>query len=241
MIERTNIGKKIFNIEYKLILFFSYILFLLFSLIFLHNWSVLAIHISFVFILSVIYFGRDFLVILISPLMPFFILWEQYRVKKYIKPFKQNIPNDVVIVLASSNPTKLEAWIKPNWTLFEIKSLVKYLITKKQNFSFYTHASLEDVEAIMKNKNIKEVYFFGHGSSHTFQLNNDVILYYCEFNNPIYGKEFVHQVHCGTADGKSLVDYVVSEKNKSGCFFFRETITGGFIEKEFNNKTKKLN
>ena len=92
----------------------------------------------------------------------------------------------------------------------------------------------------MSDKNIKEVYFFGHGSSHVFQLNTDDILYYCDYNNNKYGKEYVHQVHCGTKDGKSLVDYVVPEENKKGCFLIRKSINGFDIVKEFKRKTKNL-
>ncbi len=93
----------------------------------------------------------------------------------------------------------------------------------------------------MSDKNIKEVYFFGHGDSHSFQLNTDTFLYYCDFNNPKkYGKEFVHQVHCGILYGKSLIDYVVPEKNRDKCFFFRKTITSTDIEREFNQKLKDL-
>jgi hypothetical protein len=164
---------------------------------------------------------------------------EQYRIKRYLKKFKQNNPTEVAVVLGHSDWTKLEEWTKPNSSLKELKLLVKYLETKKQDFSFYPKANFEDVEKIMSNKNIKEVYFLEHGSSHVFQLNTDDILYYCEFNNERYGKDYVHQVHCGTPDGKSLVDYVVPEKNKSGCFLIRKPITGYRIEKEFKQRMRQ--
>jgi hypothetical protein len=119
--------------------------------------------------------------------------------------------------------------------------MIEYLKKKNQNFSFYTKAGFADVEKIMSDKNIKEVYFFGHGDSHTFQLNTDEVLYYCEFNDQEkYGKEFVHQVHCGTPHGKSLIDYVVPEENRSKCFFFDKSITGPEIIKEFKRRTVEL-
>jgi hypothetical protein len=168
--------------------------------------------------------------------MALYIPIEEYKIKKYLKKFKQNTPEEVVLILGHSDWTKLEAWVKPNSSLSEIKIIVELLNKKGQIFSFYPNASLKDVEEIMSNNEIKEVYLLGHGSSHIFQLGTDDILYYCEFNNSKYGKEFVHQVHCGTPDGKSLVDYVIPEENKKGCFLIRKPITGITIEKEFKKK-----
>lgn len=241
MLETPNVGKKVLNIEWKLVLFAFYITFLIFSLFAGNDLKTVALaHLSLVMFFSLFYFGFQFLYILTAPLTPFFMLVSQFFIKRYLKKFKQNTPEEVVIVMGQSDWTKLEGWVKPNFFLSEIQVLVKYLQTKKQRFSFYTHASLEDVEEIMRDNSIKEVYFLGHGSSHLFQLKTDVILYYCEFNNPVYGKEFVHQVHCGTSHGKSLVDYVVPEKNRSGCFLVRKAINGPFIEKQFKYKIADL-
>ena len=91
----------------------------------------------------------------------------------------------------------------------------------------------------MSDKSVREVYFVGHGSSHKFQLGTDDIVYYCDFIDAKYGKDYVHQVHCGTPDGKSLVDYVVPESNRSGCFFVRKLLTTGQIEKELKRRTKE--
>jgi len=107
---------------------------------------------------------------------------------------------------------------------------------ENRDFSFYPRAGLVDVENIMRNKNISEVYILGHGNSHEFQLGTDEILYYCEFNDPKYTKQFVHQVHCGDKHGKSLIDYVVPEENRARCFFFREPITGPKIIRELKKR-----
>jgi len=239
-LDRTAVGRKILNIEIKLILFALYLGFLVFLWIWQRNWwFVFYSHLVFVFVFSIFYFGRQFLYIFIAPLMAAAIPVMQFFINRYLKQFKQNVPTEVAIILGHGDWTKLEAWVKPNASLGEIKLLVKYLQLKKQDFSFYPRASLEDVERIMADNTIREVYFFGHGSSHVFQLKTDDILYYCEFNNPRYGKDFVHQVHCGTPDGKSLVDYVVSDSNKSKCFLIRKPITGYRIEKEFKQKIKE--
>jgi hypothetical protein len=89
----------------------------------------------------------------------------------------------------------------------------------------------------MSNSEIREVCFYGHGTSHMFQLSTNEMLYYCDFNNRgKYGKDFIHQIHCGTSHGKSLIDYVVPEENKIKCFFFRKSITVIDIEKELKRK-----
>lgn len=238
-IDRTAIGRKFLSVDYRLILFFLYVGFLVFLLVTQHNiWTVIYVHFLFVFIFSIFYFGRQFLYIFLAPLMAIFIPVEQYRINRFLKKFKQNTHSEVAIILGHSDWTKLEAWIKPNSGLSELKLLVELLKIKKQDFSFYPRASFGEVEKIMSNKHIKEVYLLGHGSSHIFQLNTDDILYYCEFSNPRYGKEFVHQIHCGTPDGKSLVDYVVPAENRNGCFLIRKPITMIRVEKELKQKIK---
>ena len=204
-------------------------------------WSIVIFHLFFVLFYGIFYFREDFLIFFLAPITAVLIPINNYLLKKYLRNFKQNVPAEVAIILGQSDFFKLEAWIKPNFLKSEIGWLVRYLNAKKQDFSFYPKASLEDVEKIMGDKSVKEVYFFGHGDSHTFQLNTDETLYYCEFNNPEkYGKEFVHQVHCGTPDGKSLIDYVVPKENKSRCFLFRKYIRSLDIEKEFKRRTKDI-
>jgi hypothetical protein len=204
-------------------------------------WSIAILHLFFVLFYGIYYFREDFLIFFLAPLTAVLIPVNSHLLKRYLRNFKQNIPAEVVIILGQSDFFKLEAWIKPNFFKSEIKWLVRLLKARKQDFSFYPKAGLKDVEKIMSDRSIKEVYFFGHGDSHTFQLNTDEILYYCEFNNPEkYGKKFVHQVHCGAPDGKSLIDYVVPKENRSKCFFFRKTIRSGDIEKEFKRRTKKI-
>ena len=135
---------------------------------------------------------------------------------------------------------QLKAWIEPSVSLGEIKPIVKYLKLINRDFSFYINVDFEDVEKIMSNKEIREVYFVGHGNSHVFELNTDNSLYYCDFNDEKYEKDFVHQIHCGTPDGKSLIDYVVPDKNKSKCFLIRKSIRTFDIKKEFKRRIKEF-
>jgi hypothetical protein len=174
------------------------------------------------------------------PVVVLSTLYENHLVNKFLKKQPKNALAEVAIVLGHPNWSKTEAWFKMNSARGELKRLVELLQVKKQTFSFYPNATQQDVQGIMADKSIKEVYFMGHGSSHKFQLSTDDILYYCDFNDVKYGKEFVHQVHCGTPDGKSLVDYVVSEENKAGCFFVRKLIRPDQIHKEFKRRIKTL-
>lgn len=235
------VPKVLKRIDVGLIQFFLYVGALIYLLLQGHGWwSVVFVHLTFVVLYGIYYFRQEFFLFFLSPITALWLPIQNYRLRKYLKNFKQNMPAEAVIVLGRYDWYKLDAWLRHNFLRSEIKSLIKYLQAKKQDFSFYPDANLNDIEKIMADKMIKEVYFVGHGDSHTFQLNTDDYLYYCDFNDSKYSKEFVHQVHCGTPDGKSLVDYVVSKENRPRCFFFRKSINSFDIEKEFKRRTKNL-
>ena len=164
------------------------------------------------------------------------------RFNKYLQSqnFTQNIPAEVVIVLAYPNWRLFRGWYKDNFSIKEMRALIQYVEAQRQKFSVYSHASRQDIEAIMRDPQIKEVYFCGHGDSHTFMLSTDHVLYYCDFNRAEHGKQYVHQVHCGTPDGKRLIDYVVPPENQKKCFWFDRSITAGDIRREFEKRTKDI-
>lgn len=237
----SKFGKLAQRVEFKLVLFFAYVATLVYVWIKSgHFWPVIFIHIFFVLLVAIIYFGVELIMLIASPILLVVMPIERYFIKRYLAQFKQNKPAEVVVILGHPNWFKLEGWLKPIFMKGEIKYLVKYLEAKKQDFSFYPNANFAEVEKIMADKKIKEVYFFGHGNSHEFQLGTDEMLYYCDFGNPKYGKQFVHQVHCGDPYGKSLLDYVAPEKNRAKCFFFRKPINSRDIVKEFKRRTKEL-
>lgn len=241
MIETHPLLKKILlKTEFRLFLFLGYVIALIYVWLTSHGWlPVFFVHLFFVFIFSIFYFGPKFLLFLAAPFMAIFLPIQSYFLKKYLKNFKQNTPAEVAIVLGQPNWFRLTAWTKIIFIKQDIKYLVQCLQTKNQSFSFYPSATFRDVEKIMSNKNTKEVYFVGHGTSHIFELSTDDPLYYCEFiNQQKYGKEFIHQVHCGTHHGKSLIDYVVPEENRPKCFFFRKPINSLTIKKEFKKRIK---
>lgn len=166
---------------------------------------------------------------------------EQKKIKRYLSKFNQDIPKSAVVILAYYDIYHVKYGMKPNYDFKNIKAIIDYLkISRGDDFSFYVKASRNDVNIIMADKNVKEVMFVGHGDSHTFVLNLEDEIYYCDFNSPIYFKDFVHQVHCGTKEGKSLVDYIVPEENKNKCFFFRKTVRSADMNKWFKNRTKEI-
>ncbi len=225
------------KLEMKLVLFFIYIIGLVYAWFTTGNLKgIIYAHLIFVTIFGFIYFFYEFMMFLFSPI--YLVMWpiQNWLVKKYIKRFPQNIPSETVIVFGHSNWLTLEGWVKPIFFRKEIKMLIELLKAEHRSFSFYPTAKIKDVKAIMQNTQIKEVYFYGHGDSHSFQLDTDEILYYCDFNHPKYTKEFVHQIHCGDRFGKSLIDYVVPEENQPQCFFFRKKINAPTICKEFKKR-----
>lgn len=226
--------------DVKLVQFFVYVVALVYLLLKGYGLSsVLYVHLFFVIIYGVIYLREEFITFLLAPILVIVTPALNYFSQKYLKNFDQNIPAETVVILGRSDWFKLDAWLRHNFLKSELKSLVKLLQSKRQKFSFYTKANYKDIEKVMADKNIKEVYFFGHGDSHIFQLNTEEVLYYCDFNDPKkYGKEFVHQIHCGDPDGKSLIDYVVPKENRAKCFFFRKPIHSDDIKNELERRTK---
>ncbi len=194
-------------------------------------------------IAGAIILGEHFMAILVFPLLPIDVLItaiQHRRLRNYLKRFKQNKPAEAVLFLGHPKWSKFEAWVKPNFYKGEVKSIVGYLNEKGQDFSFYPTADFDEVEKIMADRSVKEVYFLGHGNSHAFKLSDDCDIYYCDFNDPKYGKELVHQVHCGTKHGKSLYEYVVPKENWGDCFLIRKLITSCQIKREFRKKTADI-
>lgn len=228
--------------ETQLVIFFLYI-FMFFLLLRSPDigWVHLAFfHLLFVFTYLAAESLQNFLLLLLSPLMALGIPVMDYFVKKYLENFKQNTPEEVAIILGHHNFLNFKGWTKPILRINDLKKIVEFLKKRNKSFSFYPKPTVNDIEKIMANKDVKEVFFVGHGTSHVFELQDGKILYYCDFkDSKKYKKDYIHQVHCGTPDGDSLVDYVVPEKNKDKCFFVRKEINSFGVEKEFNKLIEK--
>ncbi len=239
--ELSLIQKILFKTEFVLVLLLLYIILIIITLLRFGLFQALYIHLVISLIYGLICFGWKFLYFLIFPIFLAYILLDRIVSKIIIRKFDKNVPAEVVVILGRADLFKLEGWCKPIVFYDEIRLLIKLLTAKKQKFAFYPQASIKDIENIMSDKSIREVYFIGHGDSHIFKLNTGEILYYCDFNDfEKYGKEYVHQVHCGTPHGKSLVDYVVPETNRDDCFFYRKSIDNADIKKDFYRRIQNV-
>jgi hypothetical protein len=246
---QTKFERFVAKIQFKLIFFLVYAVSLVGT--FIHRLaighhpatalvSVGIVHLLFILIVGLVYFLPELFMFFFSPVFLVMSPIQHFLARRYLRRFEQNQPSEVVIILGHPDWYKLEGWLKPIFFKSEMEWLVKYLRTKKQDFSFYPNASFEDVEKIMSDKAVKEVYFYGHGTSHEFELATGEALYYCEFNDPKYRKTYAHQVHCGTRQGKSLIDYIVPPENRTQCFFFRKPINAPLIIREFKRRTSEV-
>jgi hypothetical protein len=179
-----------------------------------------------------------------EPIMLFFfpflpiLFWEAVnhdkRIKKYIKDVGHNVHKTAIVILAHYDRYHFKYTMKPNYDIGNIKNIVEYLKRKRGNdFSFYDKASVSDVESIMSDEKVREVLFVGHGDSHVFVLSLDDEIYYCDFNDKKYHKDYVHQVHCGHGKGKHLSDYVIPKENADECFLPDKIIRARSIDKWF--------
>ena len=221
-----------------------------------HHWSsetlIVLVGIALAYALCVIisstfFFHEGFLAILFFPLLPVVVadsLFQDRQVRKYLEKNKieQNIHAPIVVIVTYPDRTDWIGWVKPNVTKDEAKAVVEYLTAKNRGFSFYLHPSFDDVESVMRDKEVKEVCFFGHGSSDLFRLSSKQDLFYCDFKDPKYAKELVHQIHCGDKEGKDhrLIDYVVPAKDRETCFWFDKTINESKIIKELKQRIERL-
>jgi len=180
--------------------------------------------------------------VLFTPFTPWMIYWEELSILSFLRKSRarQNVPSEAVVFLAYPDWTTWEAWVKPHYTIDELRALEEHLTAKGQQHSYYTIASLDDVKMIMADGSVKEVYFLGHGSTVCFALSNETLVRYKDFDAERHGKEYVHQIHCGRKQGRSLIDRVVPKENRAKCFFYRKEIDQKFITAEFNRRTKKV-
>lgn len=201
---------------------------------------ILFVIMAYSLVIGGLYLGEEFLYVILAPVIIPVNLISLYLISRFLKKFKINEPAEIVVVLAYPNWNTVGGWIKPNYLPSEIKAIARFLEVQGVSHSFYTHATTEDIEKIMRKREIRQVYFVGHGDSHNFCLTNGQVVIYCDYNDPACAKDYVHQVHCGTLQGKSLKEYVVPPENRGKCFFFNHSITGEDIVREFNKRTEEI-
>lgn len=162
-------------------------------------------------------------------------------IKEELRKYTQNKHTEAVIILTNMTWFEPDSFKDTSFLSSDIRAITTYLKKKKQDFSFFTNPSLVDVEKIMADKNVEEVYFVGHGDTEKFKLSSRETVYYSQFDDfDKYRKEYVHQLHCGSLGGKKLMDYVVPKKNHAGCIFFPKEIFTKDIKDELKSRAELL-
>lgn len=149
----------------------------------------------------------------------------------WLRGFRRGVPAEAVVVLGRGKPwSRLIA----DYDKSDLEAIVRFLERRGKDFSFYVHPDGEQVRRIMADGRVREVFFVGHGGPHFFRLGRGEILYYCAFADAgLYGKELVHQVHCGGPGGISLIERVVPVENRHRCFYFGREIRSRDVQKGF--------
>ena len=213
------------------------------------NWPLSIAAYIFLLCISLLIFwyllGFQYLLIPFVPILPILIIfshWTLFDREKFLRKEKisQNVPRNTVVLFTHFDWFNIDYYINQTTTINDVKTIVKYLVKTKKEFSFYLKPTREIIEEVMLNKKVRQVYFVGHGSSDKFQIDASESLKYKEFNNKRYFKDFVHQIHCGTKYGKPLRKYVVSKDNWKKCFFVRKLITEKEIVAYFRNIEAKI-
>ena len=121
-----------------------------------------------------------------------------------------------MVVIGKNEYFSPSFWVSPNYDT-DLLIVVEYLRMIGRPYSIYYEASIETIDEIMADKNIKTVFFFGHGRRHGFAIDKGNVVDYCRYDDPKYTKDYVYQIHCNHGKGKSLVEYVVSNENQPQC------------------------
>lgn len=199
----------------------------------------------FLLVISLIIFycirGYQIFIIPFIPIFPvvfLFFLSLSRKINKYFlkEDINQNTHKKIVVIVTHFSWYNLNFYINNSPTPDDIIAITKYLKNSNKEFSFYLKSSRDDIEKIMRDKKVREVYFLGHGDSDKFQIDANNSAKYIEFNNKKYSKNYVHQIHCGSKKGIPLRYYVVPKKNWKQCYFKRDVIKEKDIVKYFKDK-----
>lgn len=231
--------KKDWHVDIGILFFIIFIASIGFSVVNNNIFIFIFVYIGLVILSCFLDVADEPITVFVFPLLPI-LLWatidHEKRVKKFISNIDQNIHKSAVVILAHYDRYHFKYAMKPNYDIGNIKNIVDYLKRKRGNdFSFYDNALVYDVESIMSDEKVREVLFVGHGDSHIFVLSLDDEIYYCDFNDKKYNKDYVHQVHCGHGKGKHLSYYVIPKDNEGECFLPNKTIRTKDIDKWFKS------
>jgi len=164
--------------------------------------------IYFVGLVYMIIVGIIILTILIN------ILKTRYNKHLIVKQINNNTNCSTTAIIIAN----MDWWDVHNWWLspynYDFKTFFKYLDLKEDKYSVFTNLTLKQFDSIIKNPQYKNLYLFGHGLKHAFDLDKNIRVYYCRYSDKNIVKDFVAQYHCNHKGGQSLADYIVPNKKK---------------------------
>jgi hypothetical protein len=92
--------------------------------------------------------------------------------------------------------------------------LIKHMEKKKVAYKIFNRADIATFKDIIYDNNCYGMYILGHGMRYGLIISKNEIINYQNFANAPK-KEFIVQLHCNHGYGKSLVDYLATDKKKS--------------------------
>jgi len=142
-------------------------------------------------------------------------LFKYFNLNKLKKYSKNKNPNTIIIF---GIETLASSFFYSIYNIRGLNILINYFNQNNIKFKICFNISRLEFDEILNNKNIKNIYLIGHGRKTAFKLNkNELILSY-DYQNSKIEKDSIHLYHCTHENGKSLIDFLVSNKNKHKCY-----------------------
>jgi len=157
-----------------------------------------------------------FLILFLLPVRAFTFLITEIVIRVRLFHIPQNIPVETVVVIGKNEYRKPSFWLAPNYDT-DLLLLVRYLRLLGKPFSVYYNVSIEKLDEIMGNKDIRIVYLVGHGRRHSYCIDGKTSVDYCRYQDPKFSKDYVYQLHCNGGGGVSLIEYVVPKEHQEEC------------------------
>ena len=131
-------------------------------------------------------------------------------------PYDESIDHTAIIVIVYSRRYFYKRFFV---YLSGVELLTKGLKKLDEPYVLYRCPTPQRFIEIINKETAKRIWIIGHGVKHGVSFGKE-ILYYCEVgeaykktkNAP---KEYVKQLHCNEYGGKSLIDYICDNKEKS--------------------------
>lgn len=146
---------------------------------------------------------------------------------------------DSALILGNNSLFSLKSWVLSSYN-YDFNHFFKYLKLKGTRYKIFNKPTTKEFDEIIRDKRIKSMYLFGHGSRHNFALFEERPIYYCRYENKGINKDFIAQYHCNHGFGKSLADCIVKDKKKRDkCEITNTKIHSFLINREIRRKYRE--